>query len=145
MKLKAIILFDSKSADVREYKKDIEAGLNDPYFPASIKSIKWVEVPKCPYSSIRAAYNEAFKGYAVTQISEKGLKSGSQRAKKLKARWEDYNTLEWWIEYFDFCTESPFLMGKIPPRDGFRQFRLDIDYLINEAKLNLIMEGKYHG
>ena len=142
MKLKAILTFDCKPAEAKEYKTKIESEVD---FWHGFHSIEWVEVSKCPYSSIRAAYNEAFKGHAVTQISEKGLKAGSQRAKKLKARWEDYNTLEWWIEYFDFCKESPFLMGKVPPRDGFRQFRLDIDYLINEAKLNLIMEGKYHG
>lgn len=141
MKHKAIILFQADKNGIKEAKERLECMLGE----VGGIVLEYIKPERCPYSAIRAAYNEAFKGHAVTQISEKGLKSGSQRAKKLKARWEDYNTLEWWIEYFDFCTESPFLMGKIPPRDGFRQFRLDIDYLINEAKLNLIMEGKYHG
>ena len=109
------------------------------------KVVEWVEPEKCPYGAIRMLYNEAFKGCAVTQISAKGLKSGSQRAKKLKTRWEDYPDLNWWAELFNYMKESDFLMGKVPPRDGHRQFRLDIDYVINETKLNKIYEGKYHG
>ena len=109
------------------------------------KVVEWVEPEKCPYTAIRMLYNETFKGCAVTQISAKGLKSGSQRAKKLKDRWEDYPDLNWWAELFNYMKESPFLMGKVPPGPGHRQFRLDIGYLVKEDNLNNIYEGKYHG
>jgi len=142
MKQRAIIEFDTEGMGEDLFRKCVNSHMKE---VPGFSSIKWIEPEKCPYSLIRTAYNDTFKGHAVAQISAKGLKAGSQRAKKLKARWEDYNTLEWWKEYFDYCTESPFLMGKVPPREGFRQFRLDIDYLINEANLNMIMEGKYHG
>jgi len=105
---------------------------------------EWVKPEKCPYGAIRSLYNNIFKDQSVTQISAKGLKSGSQRAKKLKDRWEDYPDLNWWAELFNYMKESPFLMGKVPPKDGFRQFRLNIDYVINETNLNNIYEGKYH-
>ncbi len=85
-----------------------------------------------------------FAGKAVTQISPNGLKAASARGKKLKARWSEYDTVEWWRGYFEYCTESPFLMGAVKPRGDFRQFRLNIDYLVNEANLINIMEGKYH-
>lgn len=142
MKQKVIIEFDINALDQDFWRKCVDENFKE---ISGVLSIKWIEPEKCPYSLIRLWYNDSFKGHAVAQISSKGLKSGSQRAKKLKARWNDYNTLEWWKEYFKYCTESKFLMGQVPPRDGFRQFRLDIDYLINEANLNMIMEGKYHG
>lgn len=108
------------------------------------KVVEWVEPERCPYGTIRSLYNEAFKDCAVTQISAKGLKSGSRRAKKMKSRWDDYPDINWWHELFNYMKESPFLMGKVPPKDGFRQFRLNIDYVINETNLNNIYEGKYH-
>ncbi|MHA1832462.1 MAG: hypothetical protein ACTSV7_00605 [Candidatus Baldrarchaeia archaeon] len=142
MKHKAIIVFDFGAASTSANARRIESVVAE---LSGFQSLEWIEISKCPYSSIRAAYNKAFKDYAVAQITEKGLKAGSQRAKKIKSRWEDYNTLKWWVDYFDFCKESDFLMGKIPPRGEFRQFRLTIDYLINEVNLIKIMEGHFHG
>ena len=141
MKIKAVIEFDIGALDPKAYKDHLSAKIAE---SAYFQSISWIEPEKCPYGDIRALYNEAFKLHNVTQISAKGLKSGSQRAKKLKARWNDYSDLQWWADYFDYIKESKFLMGQVPPRDGFRQFRLSIDFVINDANLIEITEGKYH-
>ncbi len=140
---KRLVLVEIKG---KSYDEDI--------FRAHIKShiehircarvVEWIEQEKCQYSAVRKLYNETFEGHAVSQITKNGLKSGTSRGKSLKARWEDYDSIEWWKGYFEYCTESPFLMGKVGPRDGFRQFRLNVDYLINDTNLTNIMEGKYH-
>ena len=140
MKIKAIVEFSTSARNQDFDKEHLSLLMKE----VDGKVVEWVEPEKCPYADIRTLYNAAFKDCAVTQISAKGLKSGSQRARKLKSRWEDYPDLNWWHELFNFMKESPFLMGKVPPRDGFRQFRLNIDYVINETNLNNIYEGKYH-
>ena len=140
MKQRAIVEFNIGGIDPAFYRMCKEKGIRE--LGGTFK--EWIEPERCPYESIRYLYNSTFKDHSVTQISAKGLKSGSQRARKLKARWEDYPDIHWWRELFNYMKESDFLMGKVPPRDGHRQFRLDIDYVINETKLNKIYEGKYH-
>jgi phage replication O-like protein O len=49
----------------------------------------------------------------------------------------------WWLSIFEMCANSPFLRGEVPPSNGHRQFKLDIDWLINEHNLVKIQEGRY--
>ncbi len=141
MKRKFLVEINAKVVCEETFQRCIESRIEE---ITGAKVVQWIEAEKCQYAAARKIYNDTFKGYAVTQIAPKGLKSGTTRGKSLKARWEDYGDLGWWKGYFEYCTESLFLMGKVGPRDGFRQFRLNIDYLINDTNLTNIMEGKYH-
>lgn len=141
MKRSVLVEIKGKALNEDAYRLALKSRIEE---ITGAKVLKWIETEKCEYTAVRKIYNETFKGHAVTQVAAKGLKSGTTRGKSLKARWEDYGDLEWWKGYFEYCTESPFLMGKVGPRDGFRQFRLNIVFLINETNLIEIMEGKYH-
>ncbi len=141
MKRKFLVEINAKVFCEETFKLCIESRIQE---ISGAKITEWITQEKCQYAAVRKLYNETFKGHAVTQIAPKGLKSGTTRGKSLKARWEDYDDLKWWKGYFEYCTESQFLMGKVGPRDGFRQFRLNIVFLINETNIIEIMEGKYH-
>lgn len=61
-------------------------------------------------------------------------------------RLKDHPDLKWWENLFkNNIATSPFLRGEIPPRDGYKQFKLNIDWLINPTNLAKIIEGMYAG
>ncbi len=63
-----------------------------------------------------------------------------KRRSSIETRWrKGMNTLSQWEQYFNYVSESDFLMGKVKP------WKASIDFLIRESTLVQMMEGKYHG
>lgn len=70
-----------------------------------------------------------------------------RRKKALKARWlsgithESHggiNSLDWWDAYFEYVATCPHLLGQ-----NDREWQADLEWLINEANLIKVIEGRY--
>lgn len=121
--------------------------LPDP-FSKDLKRVVTKETVTTPKSvtveQVVELYNATFKGHAVRQCDEITNKRRRNIDRAIKdKRWELY-TPDDWHELFDYVKHSLFLMGKIPPQPGRRQFRLDIEFLTREETLARIKERFYH-
>ncbi|MFA5875236.1 MAG: hypothetical protein WC901_00915 [Candidatus Margulisiibacteriota bacterium] len=70
-----------------------------------------------------------------------------KRKNQLKSLWEDQEelpTLADWEKYFGFIRASPFLMGKVPPINGHKQFKGSLEWITNKTNYINITERKYH-
>ena len=68
------------------------------------------------------------------------------RKTQIRARWQaELPDLETWREFLEELTRSKFLMGKIPPNNGHKQFRLDLFWITKPEPYTRFVEGKYDG
>lgn len=76
------------------------------------------------------------------------------RADHLRARWRETAVEKGWADegqglmylrkFFGWCRQSKFLSGKVPPRQGHRQFEFELAWLVNPTNWAKVQEGKYH-
>lgn len=88
-----------------------------------------------PLTDIRNAYNHALPMLGCVK------RIGGEREKHLRARWNedaDRQTLDYWVEFFNYVSQSDFLTG----RNGVWT-KCDFDWLINETNHVKVAEGKY--
>jgi len=98
------------------------------------------KLPTVPYQKITELYEQTLKTLPrVAKLSE-------ARKSKIKARWNnDLPDLDEWAKYFRAVSQSDFLMGRAAPSAGrSKPFVADLDFLITEANMIKIIEGKYH-
>ena len=99
--------------------------------------------PPCPHQKIVAAYNDTL-GHLILPVKESCWKGS--RASHLQARWrenESHQNLEFWQHLFEFIRDQcPFIIGKIPGRDG-KPFRATLEWIVRENNFLNIIEGKY--
>ena len=93
-----------------------------------------------PYQKIIECYQRILPSLPrVAKLSD-------ARKSKIKARWNnDLPDLDEWAKYFMAVSKSDFLMGRAsagPNRS--KPFQADIDFLISEANMIKVIEGKYH-
>ncbi len=93
----------------------------------------------CPFSKILGLYHQKLPALSrVVTLTDK-------RKRSLSARWRNgMHDLEHWEAYFDDVSKSRFLMGRIDPTPGRKQFVADFDFLIREQTIVRTQEGKYH-
>ena len=93
----------------------------------------------CPYNEILNLYHTTLPELpAVVRLTDK-------RKRALKARWGNgMYGLDNWKSYFEDIRGSKFLMGKVDPWGGRKQFIADFDFLIRESTTVKTQEGKYH-
>jgi hypothetical protein len=96
-----------------------------------------------PVQKIVDLYHEVLTDLpAVRQIT-------SKRKAQIQQRWKSspkHQDLDFWRRYFDFVSQSPFLMGQIPPTpERPKPFRADLEWLTNESNFTKVIENKYHG
>lgn len=99
-------------------------------------------VPPCPHQEIIALYAKHLP--MGRQVNDE-LWTGT-RADHLKARWRESpkrQSLEWWEKFFGYCAQSDFLTGKVPPRNGSKQFEVSLDWIVNPTNFAKIHEGAY--
>jgi hypothetical protein len=82
-------------------------------------------------------YNEAARehGWSVAE------KLTDDRRKKLKARLRSSKGLVGWMQALKQVTESDFLMGRRPGRDG--PFKMHLDFLLQSSSFQRLIEGRY--
>jgi phage replication O-like protein O len=103
-----------------------------------------VQIPK---KDIADKFVELYTRYLVEPGYARAVKELTPaRIAKINARFHHKPEWDKWEMFFrDFIPQSKFLIGLVPPSQGHKQFRLDIDWLINESNFVKINEGKYHG
>jgi len=57
---------------------------------------------------------------------------------------DHFNTLADWTTFFESLKLSPFLMGKVQPGQGFKQFKLSLEWVIKPVNLAKIIDRKFH-
>ena len=92
-----------------------------------------------PYKKIIELYHERLPELsAVLKLTEK-------RKTQIRQRFnEDLGALDNWKNYFDYVSESDFLMGRTQPNNGREIFRADLEWLTHSGNFTKTSEGKYH-
>jgi len=65
----------------------------------------------------------------------------------IKQRWKsgDLPALENWENFFDYISQSDFLMGRAAASNGRPPFVANLEWVTKESNYTKILEGKYHG
>ncbi|ERU66914.1 TPA: replication protein [Pseudomonas aeruginosa 7D9A] len=98
-------------------------------------------VEACPHQAIVDLYHEILSELPSVALINKG------RRQHLQGRWREHaahRDLGFWREYFESVKASPFLMGKVPGRNGGKPFRATFDWLIAPSNFVKVVEGNYH-
>jgi uncharacterized protein YdaU (DUF1376 family) len=106
-----------------------------------IKNIVSNDIADCPHQEIIELYRTILPMGTIPRAWDKN------RATQLKARWREdvkRQNLDWWKGFFEYIAQSDFLSGKIPPREGFKQFVISMDFIIKASNFTKIREGHYH-
>lgn len=95
------------------------------------------ENQKIPFSEMLEMWNSLEKAAKVRELSD-------PRKRAIRARWNSSKVFrEEWREVMASTMRSKFLRGEVPPRDGFKQFKLTIDWFLNAANFSKISDGQY--
>ena len=107
---------------------------------ASVVEGKSRGLPPCPYEQIVELYHQKLP--TLPRV----VRLTVARKTQIKARWnEDNQDLEGWGRFFEYISESDFLMGRSRPRsDAAVAFMADLEWITKAANWIKIVEGKYH-
>lgn len=74
------------------------------------------------------------------------VKLTDARKAQIRARWNDeLPDLDAWRECFALVRASPFLMGKVAPRNGYKRMFCTLDFITKQANVVKLYEGYYDG
>lgn len=73
--------------------------------------------------------------------------ANAEKARNLArdAATEGQNALDVWREIFERIDDGAFLRGEIKPGEGFVQFQLKMDWLLEKRNFTKVLEGRYDG
>lgn len=92
-----------------------------------------------PHTQILELYHQ------ILPMCPKVAKLTDTRKSHVKARWKnDLPSLDKWRNYFTYVSESDFLTGRKDGNNGRPPFLADFDWLIKQANVVKVAEGKYH-
>jgi hypothetical protein len=99
----------------------------------------------CPFSKIRELWCEIILPASPTAIEPDDAEGWSEARKtQIRARWaSELPDLETWRLFLEALTRSKFLMGKVPPSNGHRQFRLNLFWITKPEYYQRFVEGQY--
>ena len=92
-------------------------------------------IASCPHDEIVNLYHSKLPTLRKMKIWN------DKRQKTLRTRWREnpkHQTLEFWEGYFNYVSQSQFLMG------NSNGFQADLEWLINASNFIKVVEGKYH-
>lgn len=104
------------------------------------KVIQLKTKPQCPHQEIIALYHE------IIHVGTRVKVWNGTRAAHLKARWNEdakRQSLDYWRRLFTYCTESPFLMGRVNGKDR-PPFQISLDWIVRPNNFAKIIEQTYH-
>lgn len=116
----------------------------------SLAMVKAKKPPDCPHLEVLALWAEVLPHAAQHLPSQwRGT-----RATHLRARWRETASEKGWTDVqqglaylrklFGYVAQSPFLMGRAPPRNGGRPFEIELAWLVNPTNWAKVLEGKFH-
>lgn len=90
------------------------------------------------------AWNDVL-GESLPQVNIK--LTTDKRRTAISARWhtsKNTESVEWWKTFFeDYILQSDFLMGRIKPAPGRKQFKATFDWVFKSENFVKIVEGNY--
>jgi len=108
------------------------------------------EPPDCPHQDVLALWAEVLP--AMPQHLPKQWKGA--RADHLRTRWRETAVDEGWTDQaqgltyfrrlFAYVGKSPFLTGRVKPRDNKPPFVIELEWLVMPSNWAKVIEGKYH-
>ena len=105
------------------------------------KKSKGTNVPSnnnCPHNDIISIYHEVLPEFPKVVVWNDSHKS------QLRTRWKensDYQSLEWWKQFFDYIRQSDFLMGRSSTTSSWQP---DLEWLTKKTNFAKIANGRYH-
>ena len=96
---------------------------------------------RVPYQKIVDAYHDRLPELCqVRKLTE-------TRKRYIKKLWVDgsLDDMTNWENFFDYVSESDFLMGKAKGRNGGAPWQADLEWITKPANFVKILEGKYNG
>ena len=84
-------------------------------------------------------YEKVFNGELpmVAKLSTKRKSAINGCIKQMKGTKHDFSEIETWSRYFNYASESNFLMGRST------EWKMDFDFLVTKSKMLKIIEGGY--
>ena len=104
------------------------------------KSANEVKKQACEYNKILNLYHDTLPSLPKVKVLSASRKSA------MKSRWNEdakFGTIDFWIKLFDYISENDFLMGRVPPKEGQKQWSADLDFILSPKGFVKIIEGKY--
>jgi uncharacterized protein YdaU (DUF1376 family) len=112
---------------------------------------KAIEPPDCPHLEVLSLWAEVLP--ALPQHDPEHW--NATRAAHLRARWRETAVAKRWADkadgltyfrkFFGYVGKSPYLTGRVPPRDQNRQpFVIELAWLVKPDNWAKVHEGKYH-
>ena len=93
-----------------------------------------------PYKKIVETYHK------MLPTLPKVEKLTATRKGQIKQRWrQDLKDLNQWENYFDYVSQSKFLMGLVPSNNGRKPFIATLEWLTKESNFTKVSEENYHG
>ena len=113
--------------------------IQDTYTDTSINKLSPKSVNSVPYQKIIDLYHEKLPTLPKVE------KLTATRKSQIRQRWlQDLKELEHWGNFFEYVGQSRFLMGLVPPSNGHKVFRANLQWLTKEENFVKISEDNYH-
>jgi DNA-binding PadR family transcriptional regulator len=97
--------------------------------------------PSCDQQAARVPYAQIFDAYAqqLTALPQLKIKDDARRLmiKRLWGSDQRFQAVEFWTNYFQYVSQSPFLMTDFKA--------IGFDWLLKPANFKKVLEGNYHG
>lgn len=91
------------------------------------------------YAAIKNAWNKMAKPAGLDEV----LRITDKRREHIRARVREYS-FDQCLRAIELVGESPFLCGKVPPKDGEQPFKADLIWVFkNSDNFTKLLEGKY--
>lgn len=120
-----------------EPKRNLKDNLKDTYVDHEV--INPPAQVKVPYQKIVDSYHERLPELCqVRKLTE-------TRRRYIKNLWVggQLDTMTNWENFFDYVSQSDFLMGRAPGRNGGKPWQADLEWITKPANYVKILEGKY--
>ena len=88
--------------------------------------------------------NSYNKYFAKENVTRKLKPTTALETRLRTCIYKEFKDISAWYSYFELIEMSDFLMGKIPPTGKYKQFKLDLEFIINETNIAKILEGKFN-
>lgn len=134
------VLIDGREGKGREDTTDTDVSVVGNEVANQSKVVQLNPTPNCPHLEIIALYHE------LIPVGTRVKVWNGTRAAHLKARWNEdkkRQNLDYWKRFFTYCTESPFLMGKINGKDRL-PFQISLAWIVMPNNFAKIIEQTYH-